>query len=76
MSSQPTLRVWIDPWKYFSATARLSREEAGNLIERVYDEIEAGDEEALRQFEFVSLENPYFAWKQLRRSRNRPPINC
>ena len=72
VSSKPTLRIWINPWKYFSATAGLSTDEAAKLMDRVSAEMESGNEDALRGFDFVSLENPYFAWKRLRHS-NLPP---
>ena len=79
MSSKPTLRIWINPWKYFSATAGMSTEEAAELMNRVSAEMESGNEEALRSFDFVSLENPYFAWKRLRQSNLHPTrtaLNC
>jgi hypothetical protein len=71
VSPNPFVRIWIDPWRYFSATANLSPQEAGELTDRVMAEMESGNEEALRKHKFVLLENPYFAWKRLRKSQNR-----
>ncbi len=69
VTSRSFSRVWINPWKYWAATANLTSEEIETLMEKISAEIEAGNEEGLRRFDFVSLENPYFAWRETRKSR-------
>ncbi len=68
MSSNSIERVWINPWKYFSATARMDEEEKESILQSVMREAEAGNAEALRRYDFVCLENPYIAWRQRRRN--------
>ncbi len=71
MSPNPIDRVWINPWKYFSATARMDEAEKESILLSVLREAEAGNAEGLKKFEFVCLENPYLAWRQQRRRSAR-----
>ncbi len=67
MSPNSIARVWINPWKYFNATAQMDESEKDSILERVLQEAQAGNAEALKKFDFVCLENPYLAWRQRRR---------
>lgn len=69
MSESSTPRIWINPWKYWSATARLSGEQIDALMEHVVAESEAGNKDELGKIDFVCLENPYLAWRRERQSR-------
>lgn len=61
-------RIWINPWKYYTVTADMEQTEIDAMMERVLDDARTGNEEALRKFDFVSLENPYLAWRRQRRA--------
>jgi hypothetical protein len=66
MRADSAVKVWLDPWKYWSATANMSREEAGSLIEKAMHHAETGNLEALKQYAFVTLEDPVEAWRRRR----------
>ncbi len=68
MVSQPIEKVWIDPPKYWAATAGMSEHEIAVLLESIVSCVWAGDVQALRRFDFVSLENPYFQWRKARKA--------
>jgi hypothetical protein len=68
MSNDPIARIWINPWKYYNFTAGMNDAERDSMMERVLMEAQAGNEAALKQFDFVCLENPYFAWRRQRQS--------
>jgi len=58
--------IWINPWKYYTVTAGMKQPEIDAMMERVLSEARVGNEEELRKFDFVSLENPYLAWRRRR----------
>ena len=51
--------IWFLPHKFWAATRHMPKEHADRLLEEVIALAEAGDLEALRKYDFVSLENPY-----------------
>ncbi len=68
MSPNSIDRVWINPWKYYTETAGMSQPDIDAMMERVLNEVETGNAEALRKFNFVSLENPYLEWRRQRKA--------
>ncbi len=72
MVSQPIQKVWINPPKYWAATAGMSEDEIANLLEQVVNCARAGDLEALRKFDFVWTEDFYLRWREARRASLRP----
>ena len=67
MCADSAVKIWLDPWKYWSATADMSREETAFLVDKVMRYAETGNLDALKQYTFVSLEDPVKAWRQRRR---------
>jgi hypothetical protein len=67
MRADSAVKVWLDPWKYWSATAKMSEEETSSLIDKVMNDAEAGNLEALKQYTFVTTEDPVEAWRRRRR---------
>ena len=56
MCADSAVKIWLDPWKYWSATADMSREETAFLIEKVMHYAETGNVDALKQYTFVTIE--------------------
>ncbi len=56
MRSKPIDRVWVDPPKYWAATKNMTPEQVERLLDDINSLVQAGDEEALRRFDFVSLD--------------------
>ena len=48
--------IWFNPPKFWAATKQMSREDANNLLNEVIFLAEIRDLEALRKFDFVSIE--------------------
>jgi hypothetical protein len=71
MSPNPIDRIWINPWKYYTVTADMDQPEIDAMMERVLYQARIGNEEELRKFDFVCLENPYLAWRRQRRAANQ-----
>ena len=71
MHSDPLIKVWINPWKYWAATAQMSEAEAGSLMNEVLQCIESGNKKELEHYDFVSLDDPVRAWRA-QRSKNNP----
>ena len=67
MSADSAVKIWLDPWKYWSATANMSGEETALLIDKIVHHAEAGNLDALKQYPFVTLHDPVEAWRQRRR---------
>ncbi len=44
----------------------MNTQEVDALLDRLEAEAQAGNEEELRKFDFISLENPYIAWRRTR----------
>ena len=63
-SNEP--RVWIDPPRYWAATANMSSEQVEALLEEINATIESGRLEKLARFDFVLTENPYITWRRSR----------
>ena len=61
MFSVPIRTVWIHPPGYWAATSAMTDLEKQQLLERIEQLAAAGDEEALRQYGFVSTEFPKVA---------------
>ena len=74
MQEKAIKQVWINPWKYWAVTSKLSTQEADSLMEQVLRCVQAGDERALQNYDFVTLENPYFAWKRRRSVKDRKSV--
>jgi len=52
--------IWFFPHKFWAATRNMPKEQADRLLEEVISLSEVRDLEALRKYDFVSLEkNPY-----------------
>lgn len=69
MHADSAVKVWINPWKYWSTTAKMSREETDSLMEEVLHYAETGNLEALKQYTFLAFEDPVEKWR-LRRLKN------
>ncbi len=67
MSADSAVKIWLDPWKYWSATANMSGEETAFLIDKVMHYAETGNLDALKQYTFVTIKDPVEAWRQRRR---------
>ena len=52
-------RIWFNPPKFWAATKSMSTEDAERLMDRVVVMAEKRELEALRQYDFVSVGNPY-----------------
>jgi hypothetical protein len=63
MHSGSVNTVWINPPKYWAATADMNSDEKACLLERIEELAESGDTGALQQIDFVCLENPYLKWR-------------
>ena len=59
MTSENRERIWFNPPKFWAATKRMSKEDADQLMDRVVVMAEKRELEALRQYDFVSVGNPY-----------------
>lgn len=68
MDTESAIKVWINPWKYWSVTSSMSSEETNSLMNEVQHYAESGDAEALKHYDFVELEDPVQAWRGRRRS--------
>lgn len=51
--------IWFLPHKFWAATRNMPKEQADRLLDEVISLSEVRDLEALRKYDFVSLENPY-----------------
>ena len=51
--------IWFLPHKFWAATRNMPKEHADRLLDKVITLAEVRDLEALRKYDFVSLENPY-----------------
>jgi len=51
--------IWFFPHKFWAATRNMPKEQADKLLDEVILLSEVRDLEALRKYDFVSLENPY-----------------
>jgi len=51
--------IWFLPHKFWAATRNMPKEHADKLLSEVIELAEARDLEALRKYDFVSLQNPY-----------------
>jgi len=52
-------RIWFLPHRFWAATRNMPKEQAKALLDEVIVLAEARDLDALRKYDFVSLENPY-----------------
>lgn len=59
MQAKPIQKVWIDPPRYWSATENMSSEERQALLDSIEMLLTSGNEDALRRFDFLSLDDPY-----------------
>ncbi len=64
MLNQPIRKLWVLPPKYWTATEHMTGSEIDKMMEEILDLAESGDEEALRAYKFLSLEDPYLRWKK------------
>jgi len=55
MNTESHKQVWFNPPKFWSATEKMSKQEADSLMERVYALAEKHEFEQLRQFGFISI---------------------
>jgi hypothetical protein len=51
--------IWFFPHKFLAATRNMPKEQAERLLEEVVLLSEVRDLDALRKYDFVSVENPY-----------------
>lgn len=68
MHTEPVKKIWINPWKYWALTSKMSSEETTSLMNEVQQYAESGDAEALKHYDFVELVDPVLAWRDRRRS--------
>jgi len=66
MSAELAAKVWFDPWKYWSATANMSKEEADSVFEKAMDYAETGNLDALKRYPFIAFEDPVATWRRRR----------
>jgi hypothetical protein len=52
-------RIWFFPHKFWATTRGMPKEQTDRLLSKVISLAEARDFEALREYDFVSIENPY-----------------
>jgi hypothetical protein len=64
MPKEPIRKLWVLPPKYWATTERMTASEKENLLQQIEELAENGNVEALKQFEFLSLEDPYLLWKK------------
>ena len=50
--------IWFFPDKFWAATRNMPKEQADKLLDEVIELAELRDLEALRKYDFVSLERP------------------
>lgn len=55
MHSDRVNTVWIDPPKYWAATADMTDEQKASLLEKIEQLAESGDTNSLQQIDFVFL---------------------
>jgi len=65
-SSQP--KIWIDPPRYWAATANMSPEQVEAVLQEISAMAEAGQIDKLQKYDFVLTENPYISWQRARKS--------
>jgi hypothetical protein len=70
MHSDSLDKVWINPWKYWAATEKMSEAEAGSLMNEVLQCIESGNKKGLERYDFVTIDNPVQIWRNLRSKGN------
>ena len=51
--------IWFLPHKFWAATRNMPKQYADKLLDEVIELAEARDLEALRKYDFVSLDYPY-----------------
>jgi hypothetical protein len=51
--------IWFLPHRFWAAARNMPKEQADRLLDEVIALAEVRDLEALRKYDFVSLENPY-----------------
>jgi hypothetical protein len=51
--------IWFFPHKFWAATRNMPKDQADRLLEEVISFAEVRDLEALRRYDFVSIDNPY-----------------
>jgi hypothetical protein len=49
-------RIWLNPPKYWAATKQMFPEEVERMMDRLFSLAEKGELDALRKFEFISIE--------------------
>jgi N-acetyl-gamma-glutamylphosphate reductase len=59
MTTEYPERIWFHPPRFWAATRNMTKEEAERLQEKVYRLAELHDIEHLRQYDFISIGNPY-----------------
>lgn len=61
-------KVWIDPPRYWAATASMSPEQVEAVLQQIAASAESGNLEELKKYDFVLTENPYLTWLRERKS--------
>lgn len=64
MQQGPIKKLWVLPPKYWTATEHMSGSEIDKMMEEILNLAENGNVEALKEIDFVSLEDPYLRWKK------------
>lgn len=65
-SNHSSPKVWIDPPRYYAATADMTPEQIDGLLHQINAIAEAGRYEELKKYDFVLTENPYLIWSRAR----------
>jgi hypothetical protein len=63
MPKEP-IKLWILPPKYWAATERMTESEKESMMQEIVELAESGNAEALKTFDFLSMEDPYLLWKK------------
>jgi hypothetical protein len=64
MISKPIEKLWVLPTKYWTATSNMTPEQIDRMVEEILEFADHGNIEALRKYEFLSLEDPYLQQKR------------
>ena len=68
MTSSQLPKIWIDPPRYWAATANMSPEQVEAVLQEISAMAEAGQIDKLQKYDFVLTENPYISWQRARKS--------
>lgn len=67
MTSESVKRIWLDPFKYWAVTAKMSAEERRAVSDTIEVAVISQDAASLKKFPFLRFTDPVVEWRERRR---------